>query len=279
MIDHTIVGWNGSVASRRAAEWAVGRAARTRGAVGLVHVLPWAPEEAGDVAVADAVAGVNNEVTRLSGAAPAVSISADVIIGNAVEKLRGLSDESCLIVVGTDVMGASRRTSGWSLGARLAGACVGPVAVVPDLGATERHGVVVGVDAESDDGALDFAAREALSRGQSLHLVHGWQRPATAGVSGLDPEFIEWLRGTHLEYLGAITERLLERYPALPVQQHLSEALPSVALHQFGAWAEVVVVGTRGFGAVRRFLRGSTSHALLLDISSPTVVVPCGSGA
>lgn len=183
-----------------------------------MHVLPWAPEEAGDVAVADAVAGVNNEVTRLSGTAPAVSISADVIIGNVVEKLRGLSDESCLIVVGTDVMGASRRTSGWSLGARLAGACVGPVAVVPDLGATERHGVVVGVDdAESDDGALDFAAREALSRDQSLHLVHGWQRPATAGVSGLNHEVIEWLRDTHLEYLGAITERLLERYPELPV--------------------------------------------------------------
>lgn len=277
MIDHTVIGWNGSEASRRAADWAVARAAATGDAVRLVQVLPWAPEDSGDVAVIHAVAATEAEAARLTTVAPGVSVIAEVVIGHAADELRTFSDETCLIVVGTDVLGTSSRTSGWSLGARLAGTCAGPVAVIPGLGTAERHGVVVGVDgAESDDGALAFAAQEAISRGETLHLVHGWQRPPTAGVSGLNPEFIDWLRGTHREYLGAAAEELVERHPALSVQQHFSEASPSVALHDFGAWASLLVVGTRGFGPVRRFLLGSTSHALLLDIDAPTVVVPRG---
>lgn len=280
MIDHTVIGWNGSQASRRAADWAIVRASSTGDTVRLVQVLAWAPEDARDVVVAEAVAATEAEVARLAEVAPDVTVIAEVVLGEAAEELRTFSDESCLIVVGTDVVGTSTRTSGWSLGARLAGTCAGPVAVIPELGAAERRDVVVGVDgAESDDGALAFAAQEAISRGETLHLVHGWQRPPTAGVSGLNPDFIDWLRGTHREYLGAAAAQLSERFPALSVQQHFSEASPSVALHGFGAWAGLLVVGTRGFGPVRRFLLGSTSHALLLDIDAVTVVVPRGADA
>ncbi|MGK9147159.1 universal stress protein [Plantibacter flavus] len=280
MIDHTVVGWNGTEASRRAADWAIARAASTGDVVRLVHVFPGEPEEPGDVEVADAVAATETEVARLGDVAPHVSVSAEVVIGSPADELRGLSDESCLIVVGTDERGTPTRTSGWSLGSRLAGTCPGPVAVVPDPGTGERHGVVVGVGrSERDEAALDFAALEAIARVEPLHLVHSWQRPPTAGLNGLNTEFVDWFRATHQEYLSGCAAELLRRYPPLSVQEHFTEASAAVVLHEFGASASLLVVGTRGFGPVRRFLLGSTSHALLLSIDAPTVVVPPGTDA
>lgn len=273
MIERSVIAWDGSAAARRASTWAAERAAATSEVLSIVQVVDRTPTAEHDEAVERAISTTEDEAGRLRREHPGLSVRADVLIGDRFAELRELSAQDSLLILGTDEHGAPTRTSGWSLGTRLAAASPGPVAVVPELSESERHGVVVGVDGTVNGGlALDLAAREAIARQEPLHLVHAWQLP-TGGYS-LTPSYIAWLRGAHADILVQTAAQLARDFPELSLQQHLTEDSPAAALHAFAASATAVVVGTRGYGPIRRFLLGSTSHTLLLYIDAPTIVVP-----
>jgi nucleotide-binding universal stress UspA family protein len=62
----------------------------------------------------------------------------------------------------------------------------------------------------------------------------------------------------------------------LAVEQSLLAGDPrEEILRVAGEWtADLLVVGSRGLGAIRRLLLGSVSEAVLLHASCPTLVVP-----
>ncbi|WP_285025464.1 universal stress protein [Plantibacter sp. ME-Dv--P-122b] len=273
MIEQTVIAWDGSDAARRASTWAASRAAATSDALRVMQVVDRSSADDGE-SLKRAVASTEDEASRLRVLHPELLVRADVVIGDRYAELRGLSDDTRLVVLGTDEHGSPTRSSGWSLGSRLAAASSGPVAVIPELAEAGRHGVVVGVDGTTDHAALSFAAREAIARREPLHLVHAWHRPTTTGVHALNPTLVDWIRETHSETLARTTASLVEAFPEVSVQQHLTESHPAGALHAFAASASAIVVGTRGYGPIRRFMLGSTSHTLLLYIDAPTIVVP-----
>lgn len=128
--------------------------------------------------------------------------------------------------------------------------------------------IVVGVDgSESNQAALALAAREASDSGRQLHLV--------AAVEEDGYPFLE-------RPITTAAEDALERaahqarldHPGLVVQTAVRLGHPvSTLIHQLGS-EDILVVGKRGLGAVRRLLVGSTSIRAAGRATSPVLVVP-----
>jgi nucleotide-binding universal stress UspA family protein len=121
--------------------------------------------------------------------------------------------------------------------------------------------VVVGVDGSARSSqALDWAARQAAHEHHSLVLVH-----ATGGADDLA------LEGQGL--LDEAKARVGSRHPDLAVRTHLSRADARRALVALSSRASLVVLGSRGRGAIRSRLLGSVSVAVSGHATCPVMVV------
>lgn len=136
-----------------------------------------------------------------------------------------------------------------------------PVTVVrPEGGRGER--VVVGVDgSELSAAAVDFAADEAERRGLPLRavLVVPEQRSPSGDVSGPDDPRLQAAEATVHESLAG----LRVDHPDLDVEAFVMQGTPSEALLGHARDAELLVVGSRGRGALRSLLLGSVGADLL----------------
>ena len=143
---------------------------------------------------------------------------------------------------------------------------------------SRRRVVVVGVDGSpSSTAALEVAVREARHRDASLRVVAVEQpeNPAQVRPHALyDP--------TRQDDDGAVA--LLERVRKSLLDDHpeVAEDLevvplsgrPDVALGEISQDAVLLVVGSRGKGAWRSALAGSTSTSLAASAPCPLLVVP-----
>jgi nucleotide-binding universal stress UspA family protein len=144
----------------------------------------------------------------------------------------------------------------------------GPVALVPIDDASRSDGsVVVGVDgSETSDAAVRFAAGEADRRGRPLIALHAWDWLAQPG--SFDPKFD---CDAAARYATTAVVRVLgER----PVDVVAVNDRPARALMQRSAAGDLVVVGSRGLGAVRGSFVGSISRQLAHHAPSTVVIVP-----
>jgi nucleotide-binding universal stress UspA family protein len=275
------IGYDGSRCANRALDWAAAQAARRDGVVRIVSCFevpttgqPWFVAAPGDLA------SVRDSAERLVSAAaescarqhPQAAIEQFVALGPPSIELVDEADGSDLLVVGRH---GHRRFDSWRLGSvadSVARHTPCPVVVVPDrrLGpACDR--IVVGVDGSAaSDAALAWAGDEADERRAELVVVHCWsyaygsELSSAAGhdLTGVDAalELQTAVRSARDHQLGAVTDRLVEGHPA--------HTLIEESHH-----ADLVVVGTRGRGAVRSALFGSTSHRVSSAASCPTVIV------
>lgn len=140
--------------------------------------------------------------------------------------------------------------------------------------------IVVGVDpSPSGTAALDWALREAVSTGASLHAIRAWTYSAYAGEA--------YVYGT------PDVDPMESTAAQLEADEQLKLALERVgapagtacaASAMFGPAAQVlleqarddatIVVGSRGHGALSRAVLGSVSSAVLHHATGPVVVVP-----
>ncbi|QYJ03398.1 universal stress protein [Nocardioides panacisoli] len=131
-----------------------------------------------------------------------------------------------------------------------------------------RHAVVVGVDgSEGNHTAITYAAEEALAAGRALRLV-----------TAVDQEgwlLSEGAVSAHAEKILAETDdRTRKEYPDLDLETRVRWGHPVAALmHQTGE-DDVLVVGTRGLGALHRALVGSTSIRVASRADAPVMIVP-----
>lgn len=146
------------------------------------------------------------------------------------------------------------------------------------ISASPNAAIVVGIDgSESSDLALDWAATQAAAEGRRLVLLSAVVSPSA--------EYAAWLGAQGIDH-GQVRVQLKERaraafrscaarvhttYPELDVQHDLRFADPRDAL--LDVEAELVVVGTRGLGPVRRLLLGSVASTVVKHSTRPTVVV------
>ncbi|MGY0490628.1 universal stress protein [Streptomyces sp. WG-D5] len=133
------------------------------------------------------------------------------------------------------------------------------------------HPVVVGVDASVESGAaVLWAAREAARRDAPLHLVHAWNwsphpSPAEAEVTGQRRRAEELVRSA--------AQRAAAENPLTHPTSETLEGPATTALLAAAEHAGVLVLGSRGLGALSGLLVGSVAAGVVGRAPCPVVLV------
>lgn len=187
-------------------------------------------------------------------------------------------EEADLLVVGTTHRGRIGRVLPGSVGAQLLHGATCPVAIVPrgfrDTQAEVRGTIGVAYDGSHEaDLALSEAERLARLLEARMHLITVVPR-----VDALDlPE------GARQAELVASRERWTEaldrglgRVGAAGAEGELLDGDPGPVLARASAQHDLLVLGSRGRGPLRRTLLGSVSEHVSSNAECPIVVVPRG---
>ncbi|MEO9174474.1 MAG: universal stress protein [Gaiellales bacterium] len=144
--------------------------------------------------------------------------------------------------------------------------------------------IVVGVDgSKSSRVALEWALAEAKLRGSTLRAVHAWMIPAvgtseapwalmgTTDYLALDSSEIEKAAGDALER--EISEVQAGAGSDVVIERQVVDSPAAQAIIDASKDAELVVVGTRGHGAIASLVLGSVSHHVVQHATCPVVTV------
>jgi nucleotide-binding universal stress UspA family protein len=102
-----------------------------------------------------------------------------------------------------------------------------------------------------------------------------WHDPVSAGPNDPLPVIydLDMLEEQSKALLAESIAGQREKYPDVPVRQELVRGRPDDVLVAAGRTAELLVVGSRGRGAFRGLLLGSTSRSLVHHAPCPVAVV------
>ncbi|MFD4585376.1 universal stress protein [Streptomyces sp. NPDC058434] len=131
--------------------------------------------------------------------------------------------------------------------------------------------VTVGVDGFPESrAAADWAAREALLREAPLRVVHADEWPRIPAVPPVDREEHQRWADTVLDEASGALRR---RYPELAVSSRRQAGRAAAVLAVEAADSQMLVLGSRGRGAVEGFLVGSVGTAAVGLTDTPVVLV------
>ncbi|WP_405996898.1 universal stress protein [Streptomyces sp. NBC_00829] len=131
--------------------------------------------------------------------------------------------------------------------------------------------IVVGVDGSKESrAAADWAAQEAVRRRLPLHLVHAWLWQAVDVPMVQDREEQAHAARTLLQ---DAEKDLTYRYPAVEVSAEVVGDTPVSGLLDASERAEMLVVGSRGHGALVGFLLGSCGLQVISASTRPVISV------
>jgi nucleotide-binding universal stress UspA family protein len=190
--------------------------------------------------------------------------------------------EPAAIVVGSSHRGPVGRVLLGTSGASLLAGAPCPVAVAPrDYARREDAGLRrlgVAIDgSEQSWPALRGAAAIAKRTGAALTIL-GVVEPATYGY-GEAFELLsagEYESARHRQMEEAVERAASMVPPGIAAEQRIMTGSPSHLLAEAAEDFDLLVVGSRGYGPVRRVLLGSVSTALVRTAPCPVLVVPEG---
>jgi nucleotide-binding universal stress UspA family protein len=132
--------------------------------------------------------------------------------------------------------------------------------------------IVVGVDgSECSLSALRWAAEQARLTGRPLHAVVAWEWPTLYGQAVVWPAELN-IEDDARRVLCESVDKVLGPHGDQVVDV-VVEGNPSVVLRDQSSRAALVVVGSRGHGAVAGMLIGSVSEYLAIHAGCPVVIV------
>ncbi|MCP9946745.1 universal stress protein [Streptomyces somaliensis] len=136
--------------------------------------------------------------------------------------------------------------------------------------------ITVGVDGSAESlAATDWAAGEAALRGVPLRIVHAWL------WQPLDVPLVQE-RETQVRSAEAVVQeartRVAGEYPDLAVTSQVVQDTAVAALLAEAGDAEVLVLGSRGHGALAGFLLGSYGQQVIAAATRPVVSVRARGG-
>ena len=286
-----VVGVDGSLGSRAALEQAWLRAARSGAVLDVVSALPvqhgWsrpAPDVQGhDEALADTQARARALVDEVVAAdlAAAVEVRVRAVPGSAAGVLVAAAEGAAALVVGRRGRGAVRSAVLGSVALHCTTHARCPVEVVHAAPDPQATGVVVGVDGSSESfGALRVAIDEAVLRGTTVRVVAAWEVGTMwsdmHSLTGPEKSRVR----TRLEeaVASAVADAREESAAAHteppPLTTDVVEGPPSDVLVTAAEGAELLVVGSRGHGAIRGLLLGSVALRCVVHAPCPVLVVP-----
>ncbi len=183
-----------------------------------------------------------------------------------------VQEEAEMIVIGSTHRGKLGRVVPGSVGERLLSGASCAVAVAPrGYARTEHFGLgLIGV---AFDGS--YEAEVALQRATTLARLLDSKLRVITIVPSIDSAGDGTL-GTLLQDKGhEVRDRALAELPPwLDVESVLEEGDPALALARHGVDLDLLVIGSRGYGPLRRTLLGGVSADVMRTAPCPVLVVP-----
>jgi len=277
-----IVGYDRSPDARAAARWALDEASRTGALIEFFYAYEWptwapaastipAPAVWPDGETDRAIKGMlNDAVTAAKLSHPTVRTGVSIVNAGAALTLIDRSAEASLIVLGSQGHSAVTGLLG-SVSVAVSAHAHCPVIVVRGHAAPVDP-VVVGVDdSPGAQLAIGFAFAQADERGVALGVVRAWSPPAGAWESR--PEVVEGVIAGEHASLEELVSGWWDKYPQVRVTTDVVVEHPAAALVRASSTAQLLVVGSRGRGALRGMVLGSVSQHVLRHSSCTVAVV------
>ncbi|MFE1049259.1 universal stress protein [Streptomyces olivaceus] len=281
-------GVDGSEESVAALAWAAREAVRRRVPLRVVHSWHHETQEAAGAGgrdaqerwVRDAVAGAVRTVTERH---PELTVTTEVREGDTVAALLAAAADAETLVLGSRGHGAVVGFLLGSVGQQVIAGAGGPVVLVRagDEAAAEAAGreVVVGQQGEPEDSAdvIGFAFEAAAARGATVRAVRAWALPTVFTYSPGSMALADEAGGLEQYERKALGEALgpwRERFPDVPVVEHVEMGSAGQVLLSVAANAQLMVVGRRARRTAVGARIGSVAHGVLHHAACPVAVVP-----
>ncbi len=272
----TMVAIDGGAASDSALAWGLQWSRDSSTPLALIAVVEprWQANLSPELALAH-VKGLQAALERAASLASGVEATTSLLFGEIADELVNNARYAEVLVVGSNKPAALPGVIHGTVPLKVADDARVPVVVVP-VGWTPAGGsVVVGVDHETDDTALDFAARAAGFFATDLVLVHAWNTaPLVFADTEQYAELTAELEAAGRELLDGTLRSLAPRHPSLSISTRLEFADPSVAMVEAARGARLAVVGTHRRHALAGLLLGSVGHDLLMNLPCPVAIAP-----
>jgi nucleotide-binding universal stress UspA family protein len=136
--------------------------------------------------------------------------------------------------------------------------------------------VVVGVGGSgSSSDAIRWAADEARLRGTTVQAVYAWQSPLVTGFQYIPPDLLdpEALDRHAREIVEAAVVEAGNGTGGVEIESRAIEGLPAKVLIEASRDAELLVLGSRGYGGFHGLLLGSVGQQCVQHAVCPVVIV------
>ncbi|MBB4753609.1 universal stress protein [Actinoplanes lobatus] len=277
-----IVGYDGSSWSDDALTWALEEAEHTGEPVELVHADEWpvlapaasmvpSPDLSPELYVERIIEStLDRAVETARTTHPLVPLTTTTVRAHAATALIDRSRHARLLVLGGRGHSAVAGLFG-SVSAAVTAHAHCPVVVI--RGAQSATGpVVAGVDdTAAAPAVLVFAAEQATMLKAPLHVIHAW--PPVTGIWAETPMATWTITAQEREPFDTEVTVIRDTFPNLRIEAEAVVEHPAAALTRASDGAQLLVVGSRGRGAVRGLLLGSVSQHLLRHSACPVAVV------
>ncbi|MFC9287650.1 universal stress protein [Streptomyces sp. NPDC057052] len=281
-------GVDGTEESLAALAWAAREAVRRDLALRVVHAWRFQPDAAAEVADRDAQrdwvrAAVRKAVDEVSGRHAGLRVTDDVLEGEPADTLVAAAAEAELLVLGSRGHGAVVGFLLGSVGQQVIAEARRPVVLVRagDKASSEvaGHEIVVGQHGSPEDSAptLRFAFETAAARGASVRAVRAWTLPPVFSYSPASLKLLDDAGGLEPYEKKALADALApwrERFPGVPVVEHVEIGSAGQVLLSVSGRAQLVVVGRRARRTAVGARIGSVAHGVLHHADCPVAVVP-----
>ncbi|GAA5070445.1 nucleotide-binding universal stress UspA family protein [Thermocatellispora tengchongensis] len=281
MSDWIVVATDGSEQAAAAVEWAADEARLWRRGLRIVHVTGLAGLQApySEVAgFAEALSGEAGDILQAAAETarrrvPGVHLETQALSGAVVPVLLAEAEQASETVLGSRGRGGFTGMLLGSVGLSVAGHAHGPVVIVRERPDRPRGEIVVGFDlSEHSSAALAYALEQARVRKARVRAVHAWQVPATPAMAAY-PDLTEAALEGQTEAARKVLEEWRAKYPDVPIEERIVTGHPVTAITEAADGADLVVVGSRGHGALRAAVLGSVSHGVIHHVTRPVAVV------
>ncbi|MFJ9536138.1 universal stress protein [Streptomyces sp. NPDC101225] len=281
-------GVDGTEESLAALDWAAREAVRRGCALRVVQAWRFQPYEAIEAADQDTQAGwvrdgLDEAVRGVTARHPHLDVVTEIVPGDAAEALVAAAEEAQMLVLGSRGHGPVVGFLLGSVGQQVIAGTTRPVVLVragdQPTGEAGGREIVVGQQGEPEDSAetLRFAFETAAARGAGLRAVRAWSLPPVFAYSPGSMALLDEAGGLEPFERKALTAALQpwrERFPDVPVVEHVEIGSAGQVLLSVAARAQLMVVGRRARRTAVGARIGSVAHGVLHHAPCPVAVVP-----